>query len=1075
MFECRQRAVIPRRAGRRLAALALLALAGAGAHPSSAAPRDDGQPADWLQVDYGELVDRRRPSHSGESVGELLAGLAGRPYPAPGQAGEDRAAHTLLDPLVEPYAFVLADAVDALLPLHEPPYVEIGSLWSPGEAQPAWVELLKARHYLVESDGAGAVRAFLPRETDEPVAPSGPSSAEAARAAWSRAWPVLRLVLAAERRRLDGKPLSVRVHAYRHLPARSRFELGAGAAEIDVGQTRPDGRRPPLDLAEVRRFVDAGLRLEGARLDPAGRLHLLGSVADEPPTLLGRRVALADLAVAYRAVFHGGRAEPYMSLDRGYFPESSIVNYGGRLRDTALGMVSLLCDIRFKTFSLGVDVSRGADLRDEVRAAVPGFLTHVERLAADARSSGLVRQQTRLWFYPDEVDLTISPEGDTLVLRKVRMSAASERFAPAGGTAAAEDAPWTRDTVSAINRDYDALAGLFPEMADLDQVVRLLSLFAWLRHAERGGRIVPELEPLLAVELPELPTPRSYPQLVAFNVLPAPGSDGPVLVVDRVPYAAALARLNPTGGRPLGARRAYARALAALDPREPQQAAMIADLGQVDLDALEAGAIDLLTYGAGRSRLLAATSIEHYRAILSALDPGVRRELAERQGRGEALRPITLGIGGLDLDMGKAVARAAEQAPTRSVSAPAGPREEWRDDAAGLPEPVMPGHGLAAVRPAGGHRVEIGRRPDGRRGKSVHVLYGSDGPDARSRKLLLDADGRAETIERVEELAPLRYRFERAGSELVARRLEFPAVAARAPAGVRAAPLPAGLALLEMRSEPDPMVDPPSVPVRVEASIGGEPRSIQSEVPRSALLRLVAGRAAFPAESVSPAALVPAQVSETDAVMVLSTPSRWAPPWEGGGTPRPGEEDPLRVAAGLREAWAEAASPRGAVVGVDVAKSPQRWKDAPRVGADALLMLPHDAFPVRSVPGRDELARAWTPLRQAAELGESPPPLVVLVSAESPGVFAARLRRLARDPALRGKLLAGWCLSGEVREDLPASLLAEGNLAAIGLASATVTDLRRASAGLGELARALSGATEPTRVERLPGPFVWLF
>ena len=44
-----------------------------------------------------------------------------------------------------------------------------------------------------------------------------------------------------------------------------------------------------------------------------------------------------------------------MSLDRGRAPWISAVNYGGRLRDTTVGLVSLLSDVRFKTFSLGVD------------------------------------------------------------------------------------------------------------------------------------------------------------------------------------------------------------------------------------------------------------------------------------------------------------------------------------------------------------------------------------------------------------------------------------------------------------------------------------------------------------------------------------------------------------------------------------------------------------------------------------------------------------------------------------------------------------------------------------------------
>ena len=85
-------------------------------------------PEGWIQVDYSGLVDRRALSHSGESVGVLLERLEGRPVPPPGERPGDRMAHSLLEPLIEPYAFVLADALDALHGASERPLVEVGWL-----------------------------------------------------------------------------------------------------------------------------------------------------------------------------------------------------------------------------------------------------------------------------------------------------------------------------------------------------------------------------------------------------------------------------------------------------------------------------------------------------------------------------------------------------------------------------------------------------------------------------------------------------------------------------------------------------------------------------------------------------------------------------------------------------------------------------------------------------------------------------------------------------------------------------------------------------------------------------------
>ena len=121
---------------------------------------------DWIEVAYGDLVDLRQPSHSGEPVETLLRRLAGRALSAATQRPADFATHRLLDPLLEPYAFVLPDALDSLSSARGKFFVELGSLWPPGAAQPAWAELLRARRFVVESDGGGALRLFLPWDGD---------------------------------------------------------------------------------------------------------------------------------------------------------------------------------------------------------------------------------------------------------------------------------------------------------------------------------------------------------------------------------------------------------------------------------------------------------------------------------------------------------------------------------------------------------------------------------------------------------------------------------------------------------------------------------------------------------------------------------------------------------------------------------------------------------------------------------------------------------------------------------------------------------------------------------------------
>ena len=212
------------------------------------APDEQG----WVDIDYGALIERRQLTHSGDSVGTLL------------NRGDDRSSLSLLDPLLEPYALVLPDTVDSFKPLTGAPFVEIGHLWQPGEQQPAWVELLRSRHFIVESDGHGRMRFFLPFTVDAAGTTSRPASQSAADAAWQSGWPVLRHVLGAERSRLESGttpageavPIAIEVYAYTHSVPRSRFALGLLPYTATVDDLRSSGDRPPLDLQAWQAFLD---------------------------------------------------------------------------------------------------------------------------------------------------------------------------------------------------------------------------------------------------------------------------------------------------------------------------------------------------------------------------------------------------------------------------------------------------------------------------------------------------------------------------------------------------------------------------------------------------------------------------------------------------------------------------------------------------------------------------------------------------------------------------------------------------------------------------------------------------
>lgn len=998
----------------------------------------------WIDIDYGPLVDRRQLSHSGEAVGVVLRRLAERP--------DDPAALALLDPLLERYAYVMPDLLD-LRRSPITPWFEIGALYPPGGSEPAWAELLRARRFLLESDGAGNIRAFVPA-----------TSSGDARAAWDQAWPVVRWPLAAERVRRAGQSgnnatLKVEVYAYRHLPQRTVFSLNPQPYRAELLDNQPRGDRPPVDVAAIEKFLATKLTLEGGRLTPNGTLSLFGSDGPTPMTLLGRTVTLADLAVAYRAVFHGGQAEPYMSLDRGNAPQTSVVNYGGRLRDTTLGLVSLLCDIRFKTFSLGFDPRLGGDARRAAQSKAASFQTHFERYATDPRSAAAPGQQTRLWFYPDSVDLTLSPQADLLALRRVRMSAASERL----GGSTPEVAAWTKATVDAINTDYDALADAFPEMRDLDTVVRLLSLFTWLKTAEQEGLLLPDLDTLLAVPLPAEPTPRLYPQQLAFGAAPAAGDQSAPLIFDRLAVGAALDQLLPRDGGSLPAARRLTRALAHLDPRQPDHAALAKELAPLTSGSGDAAQLDDAAYRAERLRM--------HQLVLGTLSGAARQQVQAKIDGGAKLRVLSLGIGGLDLGMGQVVRRAQQRsvglrpgaarvtATSATPTARIAVQETWKLAKSALPIAPLPPHGKNAAQ-----TTAIGTR----------VLLAGDSSEARSRLLNTNPAGKIYAVERYEDQRFVRYAFDRLETNAVGTHLSDATSMTPPAPGIVVAPT-AGMASLELFHDPVDTSEKPQVRVRLAASGG---KNLEAPLPRALLERLVLGRDAdlTPSKPLGALAPLPPALGDPKVLMVIDDERAVLPPWEVERPVLPGEEEPVTIARALNAWWAgdPATASLRAVVGVDRAASPARYAAAPRPDTKALLYAPTEAFPGATASWRAMFVDAWPASNVVTTLPKKAPSLVVLVSAEAPAQLGLRVRALSQDPALKGALLAVLSLNGSLRRDLPARWIGAGNLAGVGVYEGLPVGVPQLAGQIGALAKGLA-ATAAMNVERLPGPLLWYF
>jgi hypothetical protein len=356
------------------------------------------------------------------------------------------------------------------------------------------------------------------------------------------------------------------------------------------------------------------------------------------------------------------------------------------------------------------------------------------------------------------------------------------------------------------------------------------------------------------------------------------------------------------------------------------------------------------------------------------------------------------------------------------------------------------------------------------------VVLAMEGPEVRARRRTADPSGQSPVFVRLEDERFLSYRFERAGTSLRATAAvsAVQGAALGEPAGpADAAPsLSAALIAMEILHPvelPDPgaRVEPTSVNVRLRVT-GGRERV--AAVPRAVLQRLVRGREIDltpdrPLPGFTPVADV---LGTSAAMLVFQSPDETRAPWSAPVTPRPGEEDGARIARALTRWWsADASSPARAIVGTDRATSAPRWERAPRLDG-VVSVLP----PECPVAAQATLVRAGLDGLSSNAAGK----LVVLVSAESPGVLGKRLRALALDPALAGKTLAVASLGGPLRSDLPASLLQDGRLAALGVYDAGPVGQSRSVEEVARFVRsAVSATAKGRRVEELAGPFTWYY
>jgi hypothetical protein len=462
---------------------------------------DIGLQARWVDANYDDLINRAQLTASGRTVGAVL-----------GTFSAGRRDQAQLQPFLDRYAGMLDDLVAAERPSDRVNYAAICDSFPAGSAQPAWAALVRSGAMHISSDGKGRVRIFLPV--------SYPSTSVDPKVVYRSRYGVLRHPLGWLADKQAGQPLTIEVFCYNNDYARQTLHLYLQSYSFMEGSF-PSSFPQALNLDELREFMQVAPRVIGARIE-AGSLVIVGDKSNRE-TLAGSPISIADLAIAYRACWHSGADEPYVSLDPHADPTKVTVSLGGYLEDTRIGTVLLEADKRFKSFSTGLSPDGVADITPTVQARVPTFIPSDQRHFSNPTIETGWRG-TRFWFYPDSIVVESNLDGSIAAIVSPRFTADAERSEEDMRKLGVEMKsakvmldPETRESIAEFNRDYDQLRGNFPELNELDTVGRIMGLFVWSKRSLSRNQL--DWDALLGVELPAYSTPRDKYQLITASHL----------------------------------------------------------------------------------------------------------------------------------------------------------------------------------------------------------------------------------------------------------------------------------------------------------------------------------------------------------------------------------------------------------------------------------------------------------------------------------------------------------------------------------------------------------------------------
>jgi len=243
--------------------------------------------------------------------------------------------------------------------------------------------------------------------------------------------------------------------------------------------------------------------ITGATFDPVtGQLILIGQQDLNLPPM-----NLDDLVVAIRSVYSGEDPGVTMvPLDPSGGDITQRVEYFGQTENTHFGWVMFEADRYLKSMAAGQDTLTG----DPLTPDVPGFMSELE-LSFEQRTDV---PWHRNWFVPGEIVLSQAADGQTVVFERATIQLESRfiQFQPDGSMIDIEgNSPVTDQFTAFVTEHYKEFAAKKPELAELEQLARIVGVVKWLRD----NHIPVDLSWLDDYEVAYVETPLTTPGVIA--------------------------------------------------------------------------------------------------------------------------------------------------------------------------------------------------------------------------------------------------------------------------------------------------------------------------------------------------------------------------------------------------------------------------------------------------------------------------------------------------------------------------------------------------------------------------------